>query len=196
MKMNQRQQHKNQIRRLILDVASEIIVKEGIERLTIRKIASAIDYSIPTVYEYFTNKEALLKELQREWLKKMQEIVQQIYAKEEDPRAALRKISETYFAFAQERPAFYRAVMGMDSGCMDDNKDFPEIYTLRAILKDVIQNILQDKKLSQNELEDRVDLFRCRLHGIVSLMLVNKIKGGAQRARVLLDRDIASFTNE
>lgn len=191
--MNQRKRHKDQVRRLILDVAAEIIVNEGVEKLTIRKIATAIDYSVPMIYEHFLNKESLLRELQKEWLKKMQEVVQLVHAKEQNPAKALEQIAETYFVFAEGNPAFYKAVMGMDSGKMDDNPAFPEIYSLRAILKDLIQGMLQNKVLSQSELEDKVDLFRCHLHGIVSLMLVNKIKGGVERAKVLLDKDIADF---
>lgn len=191
--MNQRERHKNQVRRHILDVASEIIVKEGIEGLTMRKIALAIGYSLPTTYEHFVSKEALLKELQKEWLRKMQDIVQLIHAKEQNPVVALEKIAQTYFMFAQQNPAFYQAVMGMNSGALDDNADFPEVYTLRAILKDIIQNIQKERVLSQNEIEDRVDLFRCHLHGIVSLMLVNKIKGGAERAKALLNQDITNL---
>jgi AcrR family transcriptional regulator len=191
--MNQRQRHKDQVRRLILDVAAEIIVNEGVDKLTIRKIATAIDYSVPTIYEHFLNKESLLRELQKEWLKKMQEVVQLIHAKEQNPVVALELIAETYFVFAGENPAFYKAVMGMDSGKMDDNPLFPEIYSLRAILKDLIQGALQGKMLSQSEVEDKVDLFRCHLHGIVSLMLVNKIKGGPERAKALLNIGTADF---
>lgn len=193
--MNQREWHKNQVRRLILDVASEIIVKEGLEGLTMRKIALAIGYSLPTTYEHFVNKEALLKELQKEWLRKMQDIVQLIHAKEQNPVVALEKIAETYFMFAQQHPIFYQAVMGMNSGALDDNGYFPEIYTLRAILKDIIQSVQKERALSQNEIEDRVDLFRSYLHGIVSLMLVNKIKGGGERAKALLNQSIVNFLN-
>jgi AcrR family transcriptional regulator len=191
--MNQRKKHKEQIRNAILEVASEIIITEGIENLTIRKIAAAIDYSIPTVYEYFLNKEALVHELQKEWLKKMQEVIQIIHAQEDNSILALEKIAEAYFYYAQMKPAFYSAVMGLDRGSMDQSPSYPELHTIRTILKEILYQAKSDVLSSQEELENRVDLLRCILHGVVSLMLVNKIKGGEARAFDLMKQAIKNL---
>lgn len=191
--MNRRERHKEQIRNAILEVASEIIMKEGVEKLTIRKIAAAIGYSIPTVYEHFLNKEALVHELQKEWLKKMQEMIQLIHAREDNPGVALEKIAETYFFYAKKNPAFYHAVMSLDLGAMDQSPSYPELYTIRTILKELIYQAKKDVFSSQDELEDRVDLLRSILHGAVSLMLVNKIKGGEVRAFGLVKQAIKNL---
>jgi len=54
--------------------------------------------------------------------------------------------------------------------------DFVEIHALRTVLKDSIRAIA-----GNNALEDKVDLFRSYLHGIVSLALAKKIPGGKDR---------------
>lgn len=183
--MNSRAQHKKQMRQDILDAASAIIVQEGIRQLTIRKIAAVIGYSVPMVYEHFLNKEALLKELQKEWLQNMQDMIQTIYFHEKDPTIALEKIAVAYLKFAQEKPDFYRAVMGLDLSQIEGKDDFYEIHTLRMVLKEIIQQILGGQA-ALDVLEDQVDLFRSFLHGVVALMLVNKIKGGEARALALV----------
>lgn len=172
--MNLKAQHKKQMRQSILDAASTIIVEEGIENLTIRKIATAISYSVPMVYEYFLNKESLLKELKKEWLKGMQERVQSIYVQIEDPKLALEKIAVAYFEFAKENSAFYRAVMGHEFGPMDD---FHEIRILRMTLKELIQKMFGDEQVSVRVLEDQVDLLRSILHGVVSLACPKDARG-------------------
>jgi AcrR family transcriptional regulator len=46
-----------------MEATAEILIKEGYERTTIRKVASAIEYSPRTVYLYFKDKDALLMEI-------------------------------------------------------------------------------------------------------------------------------------
>ena len=54
--------HREEVRASILEAAREVVLKEGWQALSIRKIAEAIDYSVPVIYDHFINKEALLLE--------------------------------------------------------------------------------------------------------------------------------------
>jgi AcrR family transcriptional regulator len=54
---------KKELRKRIMEATAEILIKEGYERTTIRKVASAIEYSPRTVYLYFKDKDALLMEI-------------------------------------------------------------------------------------------------------------------------------------
>jgi AcrR family transcriptional regulator len=53
-------------RQRILDAAREIVVRDGVKSLSMRALASKVDYSPAAVYKYFRNKEAILKALQEE----------------------------------------------------------------------------------------------------------------------------------
>ncbi len=44
----------------ILDAAREMFVRDGYEAVTLRKIATAIEYSPGTIYQYFKDKQALI----------------------------------------------------------------------------------------------------------------------------------------
>ena len=52
---------KEEVRTSILDTAWEIVVTEGWQSFSIRKVADAIEYSVPVIYSHFENKDAILQ---------------------------------------------------------------------------------------------------------------------------------------
>jgi AcrR family transcriptional regulator len=181
--IQRRQRHKSLLKRAILDSALEIIEKEGYHAVTIRKIANAIEYSVPTIYEHFENKDTLLGELKKEWLRKMLDLIQEIHAGEKEPKAALEKIALAYARNALENGQHYKAVMETE----DKGGSFVEIHTLRTILKEWIQ----DATKGDRNLDNKVDLFRGYLHGIVSLALTKKLQGGEDRCVELVKEGLS-----
>ena len=68
---NRRVREKEEMRELILTAASKIIADEGFEKLSIRKIASKIEYSPSVIYNYFTDKEEILNNVMHRGYKKI-----------------------------------------------------------------------------------------------------------------------------
>ena len=56
---------KEEVRASILDTAWEMVVTEGWHSFSIRKIADAIEYSVPVIYSHFENKDAILLEFNK-----------------------------------------------------------------------------------------------------------------------------------
>ena len=57
-----KQRQKGEVKASILQAAWQLVEKEGWQALSIRKIADAIEYSVPVIYDHFANKEAILYE--------------------------------------------------------------------------------------------------------------------------------------
>lgn len=55
-----KQEHVDEIRNKILDSACQILVEEGLEKLSMRKIATKMEYTQGIIYHYFKNKDELL----------------------------------------------------------------------------------------------------------------------------------------
>lgn len=55
-----RERERQEIRQSILEAARQIAAEDGWQAVTTRKVAELIEYSQPTIYEYFENKEAIL----------------------------------------------------------------------------------------------------------------------------------------
>ena len=54
---------KENLRQEILDAARDLFVREGVENVSIRRIAERIEYSPGTIYLYFNDKAEILKTL-------------------------------------------------------------------------------------------------------------------------------------
>lgn len=62
--MNRRQRRRRERRHKMLDAAMTIIVEQGIDALTIARLANALDAAVGGLYRYFPSKQALLGALQ------------------------------------------------------------------------------------------------------------------------------------
>ena len=63
-----RAKDKEKLKNSILSSAKQIVEKEGIECITIRRIASEIQYSLPVIYTLFRDKDDILECLAKDYL--------------------------------------------------------------------------------------------------------------------------------
>ena len=105
---------KIEMRQSILQAARDIAVKEGWHSVTIRKIADKIEYAPPIVYEYFENKEALIREL----MNLGHQILSDEYASKnitaEDPREFLMQLSLAQWEFAVNNYDLYMLMFSLE----------------------------------------------------------------------------------
>src|SRR4051794_38954844 len=117
-----RAREKQATRESILTAAHQIARQEGWPALTIRKVADAIEYSSPMIYEYFANKEEILLELMREGYRQLMAGTQQARFSTEDLRERLFKIVDAYWDFAQSNPELYQIMNGMGGVPLDSQE--------------------------------------------------------------------------
>src|SRR4051812_27052513 len=91
---------KEGVKASILHAAWNVVMEEGWQALSIRKIADAIEYSVPVVYSHFENKEAILHEFAKEGFRMLTEEVEKAKNSQKDPRKQLQAISKAYWDFA------------------------------------------------------------------------------------------------
>lgn len=60
----------------ILTVTRTLLIEEGVEKLTTNHVAKAAEMNISTLYRYFPNKQAILFEMYRQFLEKVEAILQ------------------------------------------------------------------------------------------------------------------------
>lgn len=102
-----REREKVEVRRKILDAARELFSAEGYDRVTMRRVAEAIEYSPTTIYLHFEDKDDLVRALCHEdfghLLAAMQEAPMPA-----DPLESLRQLGRAYVRFALQSPNQYR----------------------------------------------------------------------------------------
>jgi AcrR family transcriptional regulator len=120
-----RKQHQDELRGKILDAARELFVKEGVEAVSMRKIAQKIGYSATTLYNYFEDKEALLHALCDADFGTLQESFKKV-GRIADPLERMRKMGQAYITFAIRYPSHYR-LMFMTPRVHSDSDDCHDI---------------------------------------------------------------------
>ena len=102
-----REREKEEIRHKILDAARELFATEGYEKVTMRRIAEAIEYSPTTIYLHFEDKDDLVRALCHADFGRLLEAMQLAPASA-DPIEAIRQLGRAYCAFALQYPNHYR----------------------------------------------------------------------------------------
>ncbi len=88
-----RLQHKEHLRREILDAAGELFAEEGYEHVTIRRVADKIQYSQGVIFYYFKNKAEILTALCEETFSGLTERFEEIGERYREPQERLMAAS-------------------------------------------------------------------------------------------------------
>ncbi|MEK5417137.1 hypothetical protein BSK49_15950 [Paenibacillus odorifer] len=109
---------REEMRNLILQNAALLIAEEGIEKLSIRKIAEKIEYSPGIIYHYFKGKEEIIENyLQQKYTDMLSELqsVQQEVQQELPPDTLLKRSLEKFIRMSLSMGVEYRNVMLNDA---------------------------------------------------------------------------------
>jgi len=104
-----KERQRAELRERILQAARQIVNGEGLEQLTIRKIAELIDYAPGTIYLHFEGRHDIVRQLVRESFGELLRYMSRA-ARLVDPLERLRALGHAYIAFAMEHPAAYRTI--------------------------------------------------------------------------------------
>jgi len=95
------------MRRRILDAAKTLFVRKGFDNVSMRGIASAIEYSPAALYRYFSNKREILTELREEGFVRFVASQQELRDVQPDPLERLRLGGRRYVDFAIDEPEYF-----------------------------------------------------------------------------------------
>jgi AcrR family transcriptional regulator len=110
-----RQRRKEKNKSTILDAATQLIFKRGIENVSMRDIAQAADYSPAALYKYFDNKEAIIRQIMAQKNQGLIELLDQV-DKQLSPAQYLVKLCLTYIRYGLDDPAYITLLNNLDSG--------------------------------------------------------------------------------
>lgn len=124
-----------------IDATAKIIEEEGIENVTIRKVADAAGYNSATIYNYFEDLSHLILFASLKFLKKYTDAIPQYLSKAKTPLDRYFLIWECFCKHSFESPHIYFAVFSSDLGVHpDDLADYYDVYPADIL------NIPQDLK--------------------------------------------------
>jgi len=141
-----RLREKEEVRSTILTAGWRLVKEEGWESLSIRKIADAIEYSIPVIYDHFENKEAILEEFGKEGFKVLTKKLKKAKEKHQRPADQLKAIAEAYWDFAMKNTEHYQLMYGVGMACCEGEKCRADRNGFDHFIMEAIKNIIKKEK--------------------------------------------------
>jgi len=103
--MARRSDHsREELREMALSAAERIVAEQGYEGLSARKVASAIGYTVGTLYLVFENVDDLVLQINARTLDRLHERMSETREKTSDARDYLLQLGQVYIRFADEDP--------------------------------------------------------------------------------------------
>ncbi|HEX8278238.1 MAG TPA: helix-turn-helix domain-containing protein [Segetibacter sp.] len=99
---------KENVRASILKAAWQLVEQEGWQALSIRKIAEAIEYSAPVIYDHFANKEAIMLEFTRQRFQLLNGELSKAKNRFLNPEQQIEAMAYNYWDFAFKNKEYYK----------------------------------------------------------------------------------------
>jgi AcrR family transcriptional regulator len=174
--LTRKQKETRALKEKVLDEAEKIFVKEGIDQVTMRRIAASIDYAPTVLYRLFANKADLMDHLIARGYNGVRLGYDEVLERKGmSSRELLEGILSVYVDYALSHPAHY--VMWFDTGSVFLYKQ--QLRMVHGGLKFIVFQVWLDR-IEACKAEgmfrdwDSLDVFQIlwsRVHGMISLRL-------------------------
>jgi len=159
---------KNQrVKSYFIEAAKEIIHNEGVENVSVRKVADNAGYTFTTIYNYFKDLNELLQEVKKVMI---QDIT--VYMQGVDPHRIynledIKKLNREYIKYYIDRPNvftfFYSYRLNPSAHIDNESLDFSEHYL------DTYKEFVKRGIVKENEVPVIAKTLIYTLHGLLAL---------------------------
>ena len=178
---------KEETRCNILEASLQIVKEDGWQALSMRKIADAIEYTAPIIYEYFSNKEAILLELTRKGYLLLARDLQEAKSKHRLPAKQLEAMWVAYWNFAFENKELYQGMFGVTTNCCEMVNKLPEADMPWDIFTEVIGELIGITDMESEIICKKYYTFWSVVHGLISINLLSRGFSDEMNRQVLRD---------
>jgi len=172
------------LRRQILDTARSLLVSDGYQNLSMRKIARSIGYSPTSIYLHFESKDALIHALIHEGMMELRGELEDSAARGEgSPLERLRTLCRRFVEFGLTNPEYYEIMFQLRPERMER---YPrEKYReARENLNFFVEALVQGSEEGLFDVDDAqvsASAIWAALHGTISLLLAERIDARIDR---------------
>jgi len=168
-----REREREAVRRKILDAARELFATEGYDKVTMRAIADAIEYSPTTIYNHFEDKEDLVSCLCDSDFASLLGILKE-QPPHSDPVEWIRQLGRAYAGFGLAYPNHYR-FMFMTPAKFEDGHELSESgQRAFGLLLAAVQGAIASGQFQRGDALAMAQVLWASLHGVVALLVTYK----------------------
>ena len=187
---NRREREKEEMKELILSAASDIVAADGFDKLSIRKIATKIEYSPAIIYHYFADKEEILNNLMQRGYNKIVTAISSAKIRGKTPEDRFKEMMKNYIEAALQMPDEFMAVhLNQSPQALQQTSSLFEgaskTKTAIAALYDSIKEVNEDKELEHSKIELTAQLIVVSAVGLVIKLIIEKDTSNEQKQKLI-----------
>lgn len=162
-----REREREEVRRKILDAARDLFGNEGYEKVTMRRIADAIEYSPTTIYLHFEDKLDVVKCLCEEDFSRLLGALQ-VRPLPTDPIEAIRQLGRAYAQFGLTYPNHYRFMFMTPKEQHEPADAGAQAF---ALLRDAVARAIAAGRFVARDADTAAQVLWSQIHGAVALLI-------------------------
>ncbi len=185
-----RQLEKELIRKKIIDATNDILVEEGYENLSIRKIASRIEYSPGIIYHYFKDKAEIVAFVVEEGYGNIIKNISELPVDTENPDKAIVNGLRSYIELMLETPQQFRAILMNDIEAIQEKVNMlqegvsKERKSIQG-LSTLVELGIEKNKFRKMDIELTAQILWTSTHGLLSRLVLEKNITKQQKERLI-----------
>ncbi|MFS0724975.1 TetR/AcrR family transcriptional regulator [Paenibacillus sp. 1P07SE] len=168
-----RGEEKEQLKGLILKVASELFIEHGYSAFSMRKLAATLGYSPATLYLYYHDKDHLLFSVVDDAFTRFRTELAQAAGSTSDPWERLDRIGEAYVQFGFTYSTYYQLMFMWRVDYLFEARQGEEVPRLEAfqVLFDSVKYAQDHHAVKPGDTYVYSDMLWAALHGVVALAM-------------------------
>ena len=174
--MEKKPYHHKNLKNDLIEKGIELVNKNGINQLSLRKVAQACGVSHAAPYSHFSNKEELLQEMQLHITKKFTEVLENTVSQYQRDTCLL-EFGKAYISFFISRPQYFNFLFQQGNIQIDLNigSGRESNYQPFAIYKEQVLKLLADTNMTQSKKEDLIVALFAYVQGLTTLATMENV---------------------
>ncbi len=169
--------HHGDLKNALIKAGADILSKEGVSALTLRKVAQKAGVSHAAPYAHFADKQALIAAISTEGYKNLYQQIAQVAEKyRSDPLRRFVEASWAYVQFALDEPDQFKVTL---SGMIEKEQEYPAfVETAKqtfALVVEITEQCQQAGILRKGASDLTAVGAWALIHGFVTLLMENQI---------------------
>jgi AcrR family transcriptional regulator len=171
-----RDRDRQEMRKLIVDAATQILLDEGIDQVSIRRIADRIEYSPGTIYLYFEDKDDILYESHLDAFSAFLDAENTVLGIQ-DPLERLHALGRVYVDFALNNPRKYDLMFLVPVPRIQNKEKYDWSVSIRTyqVLRTIVEECIAQGCIKPNHPDVVSMQIWSTVHGLASLIIRERI---------------------
>ncbi len=176
--MDKKELQRQRMKTYFIDSAKAIIMEEGVMALSARKVGEKAGYSYATIYNYFTDINALLYYCLFDFLEDAYKYLLSYRDEALDAKQQLLTYTTEYFRYFAERPEIFRLVFIASLGPLPEEIAHNPQVSVAELLGEALVACTKAGYFEEGDIQVAAELIASSIHGKLMFFIQDRILDG------------------